>query len=54
MKQFAKKFWQDETGATAVEYGIAAALIAVAIISAAGTMGKNVGNTFKRTSNNLK
>ena len=54
MRKLLKDFWRDQTGATAVEYGIAAALIAVAIISAAGTLGKNVGNTFNRTSGNLK
>jgi len=41
-----KKLFADESGATAIEYGLIAALIAVAIITAATTVGTNLGTTF--------
>lgn len=42
-----KKLFADESGATAIEYGLIAALIAVvAIITAATTVGTNLGSTF--------
>jgi pilus assembly protein Flp/PilA len=41
-----RKLFRDESGATAIEYGLIAALIAVAIIGAATTVGTNLGNTF--------
>jgi pilus assembly protein Flp/PilA len=40
------KFAKDESGATAIEYGLIAALIAVAIIAAAGLLGGNLSNLF--------
>ncbi len=40
------RFFNDESGATAIEYGLLAALIGVAIISAAGTVGDRLGFTF--------
>ena len=36
---FGKSLWQDEYGATAIEYGLLAALISVAIIVAVTTLG---------------
>lgn len=42
-----QNFLRDESGATAIEYGLIAALIAVAIIAAATTTGTNLGNTFQ-------
>ena len=41
-----KKLFTDESGATAIEYGLIAALIAVGIITAATTVGTNLGTTF--------
>jgi pilus assembly protein Flp/PilA len=41
-----RKLFNDESGATAIEYGLIAALIAVAIIGAATTVGTNLGTTF--------
>jgi pilus assembly protein Flp/PilA len=41
-----RKLFRDESGATAIEYGLIAALIAVAIIGAATTVGTNLGTTF--------
>jgi pilus assembly protein Flp/PilA len=40
------KFWKDESGATAVEYGLIAALIAVAVIVGATALGSATGNTM--------
>ena len=53
MVEFARKFLRDETGATAIEYGLIASLISVAIITAASGLGKNVGNTFGKVQNNM-
>lgn len=41
-----RNFWLDESGATAVEYGIIIALIAGAIILALTALGKNLGTLF--------
>jgi pilus assembly protein Flp/PilA len=49
-----KRFWQDESGATAIEYGLIAALIAVAIIGGARALGTRVGGTFNNVSNAIK
>jgi pilus assembly protein Flp/PilA len=42
-----KKLWSDESGATAVEYGIMVALIAVAIIVVVGLLGDTLNDTFQ-------
>lgn len=47
---FLKNFLNDESGATAIEYGLIAAGIAVAIITAVGTLGTNVSGTFNKVS----
>ena len=49
-----KRFAHDESGATAIEYGLIASLIAVAIITVLTTLGNNLTNTFQNVSNNLK
>jgi pilus assembly protein Flp/PilA len=41
-----KHFVQDESGATAIEYGLIASLIAVAIIAGATTLGTSLNSTF--------
>lgn len=48
------KIMKNESGATAIEYGLIAALIAVAIIAAATTVGQKLGNTFNNVASNLK
>ena len=48
-----QSFAQSERGATAIEYGLIAALIAVVIISGASTLGKNVGTTFNKIAGNV-
>ena len=40
------RFLKDESGATAIEYGLIAALIAVGIIAAATTLGNGLSNIF--------
>jgi pilus assembly protein Flp/PilA len=44
----AKNFWNDEEGATAIEYGLLAALIALAIILGATALGTQLNNLFGR------
>jgi len=48
--QFIRKMMKDNKGATAIEYGLIAALIAVAAIAAMTTLGKNLGATFNNVS----
>lgn len=47
MTNFFKRFAQDESGATAIEYGLIAALISITIIAAATQIGGSVGSKFK-------
>ncbi len=44
---------RDSEGATAIEYGLIAALIAVAAITAMTSIGSQLGNTFNNVSNKL-
>ncbi len=53
MSNFAKRFVKDESGATAIEYGLIAALIAVGIIGALTTLKTNLTSTFGAVSSNL-
>jgi len=46
MKTFINKFAKDESGATAIEYGLIAALIAVVIIGAVSLLGENIDSAF--------
>ncbi len=48
-----RKFFKNESGATAIEYGLIAALIAVAIIGAVTTLGKNTAATFDDVSDQM-
>ena len=47
------RFAADESGATAIEYGLIAALIAVAIITALNALSGNLKNTFNYVGNQL-
>ncbi|MDF3061229.1 MAG: Flp/Fap pilin component [Microvirga sp.] len=47
------RFIRDESGATAIEYGLIAALIAVAAISAMTTLGTELGKKFSKVSTTL-
>jgi pilus assembly protein Flp/PilA len=44
---------KDESGVTAIEYGLVAALIAIAVISVLGTVGTNLSSTFSTVASNL-
>jgi pilus assembly protein Flp/PilA len=44
--KFGKKLHRNEDGATAIEYGLLAALISVAIIAIVGTLGQTLQGTF--------
>lgn len=48
MLNFVGRFVRDEAGATAIEYGLIVALIAVVIISAVTTLGKNLSTAFNK------
>ena len=47
------RFLKNESGATAIEYGLIAALISVAIIGGATVVGTGVNNTFTNVSGKL-
>jgi pilus assembly protein Flp/PilA len=47
-------FLQDESGATAIEYGLIASLIAVAIIAGASALGTNLAATFTSLAAQMK
>jgi len=51
--QFIRKMMKNEKGATAIEYGLIAALIAVAAIGAMTSLGGKLSNTFNKVSNNM-
>ena len=53
MSKFLKLIKNSE-GATAIEYGLIAALIAVAAIGAMSSIGSNLKTTFNNVANNLK
>jgi len=48
------KFLKNEDGATAIEYGLIAALIAVVIITGVTAVGTNLSTTFTSVSTSLK
>ena len=48
-----KRFAADDSGATAIEYGLIAALIAVGIIAAATTLGTSLSGLFTRIGGKL-
>jgi pilus assembly protein Flp/PilA len=48
-----KRIWEDESAATAIEYGLIAALIAVAAVSVLSTVGKNLSTTFNTVATKL-
>ncbi|WP_424926875.1 Flp family type IVb pilin [Amaricoccus tamworthensis] len=53
LAKFSSRFLRDEEGATAIEYGLLAALIAVAIITTAGFLGDEIDQTFKNVESEL-
>ena len=53
MKSLFARFVKDQSGATAIEYGLIAGLISVVIISAVTNIGTNAKNKFQAVANNL-
>lgn len=51
--KFIRKMFKNEEGATAIEYGLIAALIAVAAIGAMSSLGTSLGTTFNNVSDKL-
>jgi pilus assembly protein Flp/PilA len=54
MRKFVLRFLNDDSGATAIEYGLIAAGISVAIIAVVNTLGTNLNATFTSISSQLK
>ena len=53
MQNLIARFVKDESGATAIEYGLIAALIAIAIITSARLLGAELVTTFTRVKDAL-
>ena len=54
MKTLVVRFFKDQSGATAIEYGLIAAGISVAIIAVVQGLGTKLKATFQSVSDNLK
>ena len=54
MQNQIQRFVKDESGATAIEYGLIAALIAVGIIASARGLGSQIGSTFNTVTTTMK
>ena len=54
MKNLIQRFKSDEDGATAIEYGLIAALLAVAIIAAVRSLGTELSTTFTNVTTELQ
>ena len=53
MSKFVSRFMKDESGATAIEYGLIAALVAVVLVTALTAMGTKLSGTFTTVSSKL-
>ena len=54
MSKFVTRFLKDESGATAIEYGLIAALIAVVLVGALTALGTNLSATFNSVAGSLQ
>lgn len=54
MKKIFAKFWADQSGATAIEYGLIAAGISLAIIAVVNGLGSNLNTKFSTINSSLK
>jgi pilus assembly protein Flp/PilA len=54
MRNFVTRFAKDESGATAIEYGLIAALIAIGIIAAARGLGSQISATFNMVASTMQ
>ncbi len=53
MTKLFARFLKDESGATAIEYGLIAALISVALITGATALGNSISGTFDKLSTTM-
>jgi pilus assembly protein Flp/PilA len=53
MTKFVTRFLKDESGATAIEYGLIAALISVVIVGAVGAIGTKLAAAFEKINGEL-
>ncbi|OHV79043.1 Flp family type IVb pilin [Rhizobium sp. LCM 4573] len=53
MSKIFARFKKDESGATAIEYGLIAALISVALIAGATTLGGSINDVFQNLSTKM-
>ncbi|WP_312222122.1 Flp family type IVb pilin [Rhizobium rhizoryzae] len=53
MSKIFARFVKEESGATAIEYGLIAALISVALIAGATTLGTNLNSVFQNISSKM-
>jgi pilus assembly protein Flp/PilA len=53
LSKFVQRFCNDESGATAIEYGLIAALVAVVLVTALSAMGTKLSGTFNTVSSKL-
>jgi pilus assembly protein Flp/PilA len=53
MSKFVTRFLKDESGATAIEYGLIAALIAVVLVSSLGAVGTALDGAFTKISDDV-
>ncbi len=54
MKKLVLQFWRDQAGATAIEYGLIAAGISLAIIAVVNGLGSNLNDKFTSINSSLK
>ena len=54
MRKILQKFWADQSGATAIEYGLIAAGISLAIIAAVNGLGSTLNTNFTNINSSLK
>ena len=54
MKQLFSNFWEDQSGATAIEYGLIAAGISLAIIAIVNGIGTNLNTKYTAINSSLK
>jgi len=54
MKKLVLDFWRNDTGATAIEYGLIAAGISLAIIAIVNGLGSNLNGMFTSINSSLK
>ncbi|WP_395673355.1 Flp family type IVb pilin [Phenylobacterium sp.] len=53
MSKFITRFAKDESGATAIEYGLIAALVAVVLVTALTNLGTGLQDTFEKVTDEL-